>query len=123
MKPGSSRFDPVLEGLESERDTPALMQTIPAFDQIGAAMLLVEIGADMDAFGSTRSFGFVGGRLPATMNRRAAQIRPHPQGQSPLCSPFAVAICPRSQPDHVDVQIEVPGPLWSGVATNERLYG
>ena len=48
-----SRFDArLLEGLESERDTLALMQTIPGIDQIGAAMLLVEIGADMDAFGS-----------------------------------------------------------------------
>ena len=29
----------------------ALLQTIPGVDQIGAAILLVEIGSDMDAFG------------------------------------------------------------------------
>jgi transposase len=29
----------------------ALLQTLPGVDLIGAAMLLVEIGTDMDAFG------------------------------------------------------------------------
>ncbi len=47
------RFDArLLAGLESERGTLALLQTIPGVDLIGAAMLLVEIGSDMDAFGS-----------------------------------------------------------------------
>lgn len=48
-----SRFDMrLLEGLASERNSLALLQTMPGVDLIGAAMLLVEIGADMDAFGS-----------------------------------------------------------------------
>lgn len=47
------RFDArLLAGLESERGTLALLQTIPGVDLIGAAMLLVEIGSDMDTFGS-----------------------------------------------------------------------
>lgn len=46
------RFDArLLAGLESEHNTLALLQTIPGIDLIGAAMLLVEIGSDMDVFG------------------------------------------------------------------------
>lgn len=48
-----ARFDArLLDGLASERNALALLQTLPGVDQIGAAMLLVEIGTDMDAFGS-----------------------------------------------------------------------
>ena len=48
-----ARFDAfLLDGLAGERNTLALLQTLPGVDLIGAAMLLVEIGADMDAFGS-----------------------------------------------------------------------
>lgn len=48
-----ARFDAcLLDGLADERNTLALLQTLPGVDLIGAAMLLVEIGADMDAFGS-----------------------------------------------------------------------
>lgn len=48
-----ARFDArLLDGLADERNTLALLQTLPGIDLIGAAMLLVEIGADMDAFGS-----------------------------------------------------------------------
>lgn len=47
------RFDTrLLAELESERNTLALLQTIPGVDLIGAAMLLVEIGTDMQAFNS-----------------------------------------------------------------------
>jgi transposase len=47
------RFDARLLGeLASERPTLALLQTLPGVDLIGAAMLLVEIGTDMDVFGS-----------------------------------------------------------------------
>lgn len=42
----------LLTELESERNMLALLQTIPSVDLIGAAMLLIEIGADMNAFGS-----------------------------------------------------------------------
>jgi transposase len=48
-----ARFDArLLDGLADERNTLALLQTLPGVDLIGAAMLLVEIGADMNAFGS-----------------------------------------------------------------------
>jgi transposase len=48
-----ARFDArLLAGLADQRETLALLQTLPGVDLIGAAMLLVEIGADMDAFGS-----------------------------------------------------------------------
>jgi len=48
-----ARFDSRLLGeLQTERNTLALLQTQPGVDLIGAAMLLVEIGTDMDAFGS-----------------------------------------------------------------------
>lgn len=48
-----ARFDArLLAGLSAEHNTLALLQTLPGVDLIGAAMLLVEIGADMSAFGS-----------------------------------------------------------------------
>lgn len=48
-----ARFDArLLAELESERNSLALLQTIPGVNLIGAAMLLVEIGTDMDAFGN-----------------------------------------------------------------------
>ncbi len=48
-----ARFDArLLDGLLDERHSLALLQTLPGVDLIGAAMLLVEIGSDMDAFGS-----------------------------------------------------------------------
>lgn len=48
-----ARFDArLLSELEPERNALALLQTIPGVDLIGAAMLLIEIGTDMDAFGS-----------------------------------------------------------------------
>lgn len=48
-----ARFDARLLGeLDAEHNTLALLQTLPGVDRIGAAMLLVEIGSDMTAFGS-----------------------------------------------------------------------
>ncbi len=48
-----ARFDQrLIAGLESEHNWLVLLQTLPGVDLIGAAMLLVEIGNDMDAFGS-----------------------------------------------------------------------
>lgn len=47
------RFDArLIDGLDGERHTLALLQTLPGVDLIGAAMLLVEIGSDMNAFGT-----------------------------------------------------------------------
>jgi transposase len=48
-----ARFDArLLEGLASENNALTLLQTLPGVDLIGAAMLLVEIGTDMETFGS-----------------------------------------------------------------------
>ena len=48
-----SRFDHrLLAGMAEQRNAMALLQTLPGVDVIGAAMLLVEIGTDMAAFGS-----------------------------------------------------------------------
>jgi len=48
-----AKFDnKLLDGLEEERHILQLLCTIPGIDIMGAAMLLVEIGTDMDAFGS-----------------------------------------------------------------------
>lgn len=48
-----ARFDArLLAGMDEQRNALALLQTLPGVDLIGAAMLLVEIGTDMDAFGS-----------------------------------------------------------------------
>jgi transposase len=48
-----ARFDArLLHELKDEHNTLALLQTLPGVDLMGAAMLLVEIGTDMDAFGS-----------------------------------------------------------------------
>jgi transposase len=59
----TARFDRrLLAGLESEYNWLVLLQTLPGVDLIGAAMLLVEIGNDMDAFGS-RPPGLVGQNL------------------------------------------------------------
>lgn len=47
------RFDAhLLAGMAEYRQALALLQTLPGIDLIGAAMLLVEIGTDMTAFGS-----------------------------------------------------------------------
>lgn len=47
-----ARFDAqLLSGLTEQRSSMALLQTLPGIDVIGAAMLLVEIGTDMSAFG------------------------------------------------------------------------
>ena len=46
-----ARFDAyLLDGLNEERNAIVLLQTLPGVDQIGAAMLLVEIGTDMGVF-------------------------------------------------------------------------
>lgn len=48
-----ARFDAcLLAGLADEANALVLLQTLPGVDQIGAAMLLVEIGSDMEVFGS-----------------------------------------------------------------------
>ena len=75
-----ARFDArLLSGLESERNTLALLQTLPGVDLIGATMLLVEIGADMDGFGSPdRLASWVGmcpGNNESAGKRKSGHIR------------------------------------------------
>ena len=54
----------LLEALQEERNTLALLQTLPGVDLIGTAMLLVEIGTDMDACGSADRLAFWVGISP-----------------------------------------------------------
>ena len=75
-----ARFDArLLSELESERNTLALLQTIPGVDLIGAAMLLIEIGTDMDAFGSAdRLASWVGicpGNNESAGKRKSGRVR------------------------------------------------
>jgi len=74
------RFDRyLLKELEPHRTTLALMQTIPGIDVIGAALLLVEIGNDMDVFGSVdRLASWVGicpGNNESAGKRKSGRIR------------------------------------------------
>jgi transposase len=53
MKARMHRFEQaLLQGLSAWQPRFKLLLTIPGIDQMGAAMLLVEISADMDSFGS-----------------------------------------------------------------------
>lgn len=75
-----ARFDArLLSELESERNTLALLQTLPGVDLIGAALLLVEIGPDMQAFGSAdRLASWVGicpGNNESAGKRKCARVR------------------------------------------------
>jgi transposase len=75
-----ARFDArLLEGLAGERSVLALLQTLPGVDLIGAAMLLVEIGGDMDAFGSAdRLASWVGicpGNNESAGKRKSGRVR------------------------------------------------
>jgi transposase len=75
-----ARFDlHLLSELAPYRTTLALMQTIPGIDAIGAALLLVEIGNDMDAFGSVdRLASWVGicpGNNESAGTRKSGRIR------------------------------------------------
>lgn len=75
-----SRFDArLLAELESERNALVMLQTIPGDDLIGAAMLLIEIGTDMDAFGSAdRLASWVGicpGNNESAGKRKSGHLR------------------------------------------------
>ena len=75
-----ARFDQrLLAGLKNEHNWLALLQTLPGIDLIGAAMLLVEIGTDMDAFGSAdRLASWVGicpGNNESAGKRKSGRVR------------------------------------------------
>lgn len=74
------RFDArLLEELEDEQNKLALLQTLPGVDLIGAAMLLVEIGGDMNAFGSAdRLASWIGicpGNNESAGKRKSGRVR------------------------------------------------
>ncbi len=75
-----ARFDArLLAGLASEQNALALLQTLPGVDLMGAAMLLVEIGTDMAAFGSAdRLASWVGicpGNNESAGKRKSGRVR------------------------------------------------
>ena len=75
-----ARFDArLLDELKDEHNKLALLQTLPGIDLIGAAMLLVEIGTDMDAFGSAdRLASWVGicpGNNESAGKRKSGRVR------------------------------------------------
>ena len=75
-----ARFDArLLAELETERHALAPLQTLPGVDLIGAALLLVEIGTDMDAFGSAdRLASWVGlcpGNNESAGKRKSGRVR------------------------------------------------
>lgn len=93
-----SRFDArLLDALKSELNVLALLQTVPGIDLIGAAMLLVEIGPDMSAFGSADRLASWIGICPGN-NESAGKRKPgrarkgNPYVRRLLCE-FAHAAC------------------------------
>lgn len=75
-----ARFDArLLDGLKDERNTLALLQTLPGVDLIGAAMLLVEMGSDMETFGSADRLASWVGICPANNEsagkRKSGRVR------------------------------------------------
>ena len=69
----------LLQGLQPWQAQLKLLQTIPGIDEQGAAMLLVEIGADMDAFGSAERLaswvGICPGNNESAGKRKIGRIR------------------------------------------------
>lgn len=69
----------LLSGLAAWQPQLNLLQTIPGVDQIGAAMLLVEISADMTAFGSAERLaswvGICPGNNESAGKRKTGRIR------------------------------------------------
>jgi transposase len=92
------RFDVyLLSNMKSEYNTLALLQTIPGVDCIGAAMLLVEIGSDMDAFGSAdRLASWIGicpGNNESAGKRKSGRMRKGNIYVRRLLCEFAHAAC------------------------------
>ena len=75
-----ARMDDHLVGaLQAWQPQLNLLQTVPGVDRIGAAMLLVEIGADMSAFGSAERLaswlGICPGNNESAGKRKTGRIR------------------------------------------------
>lgn len=114
------RFDtPLFDELEPCQSRLALMQTIPGIDAIGAALLLVEIGNDRDAFGSVDRLaswsGICPGNNESAGRRKSGRIRKgNPWVRRLLCQ-FAHAAgrtqapsSPASRPCPCDEDISAP---------------
>lgn len=69
----------LLAGLEDHRELLQMLQTLPGVDRIGAAMLLVEIGTEMEAFGSPERLaswvGICPGNNESAGKRKSGRIR------------------------------------------------
>lgn len=75
-----ARFEQeLLKGLSAWHNELVLLQTIPGIDVMGAAMLLVEISADMDNFGSAERLaswvGICPGNNESAGKRKSGKIR------------------------------------------------
>ena len=74
------RFDQALiQGLDAWRPQLILLQTLPGIDLMGAAMLVVEIGADMSSFGSAEKLaswvGICPGNNESAGKRKSGKTR------------------------------------------------
>jgi len=69
----------LLAGLEDHDELLRLLQTLPGVDRLGAAMLLVEIGTEMEAFGSPERLaswvGICPGNNESAGKRKSGRIR------------------------------------------------
>ncbi len=69
----------LLQGLSAWQPQLTLLQTIPGIDQMGAAMLLVEISTDMDSFGSAQKLaswvGICPGNNESAGKRKSGKTR------------------------------------------------
>lgn len=92
------RFDTYLvTNLQAEHNSLAILQTVPGINLIGAAMLLVEIGSDMQAFGSADRLASWIGICPSNHEsagkRKPGKVRKgNPYVRRLLCE-FAHAAC------------------------------
>jgi len=67
--------DQLLNRLAPQRSILRCLQTIPGIDEIGAAMLLVEIGEDMDAFGSASNIASWAGVCPGNHESAGKRVK------------------------------------------------
>jgi transposase len=65
----------LLQGLQPWQPQLRLLQTLPGIDEQGAAMLLVEIGADMSVFGSAERLASPGWASAQATTRALASAR------------------------------------------------
>lgn len=80
LEASMARFEhALLQGLTTWRPQLVLLQTIPGIDLMGAAMLLVEISADMDSFGSAEKLaswvGICPGNNESAGKRKSGKTR------------------------------------------------